>query len=55
MQPMMMALLPEMPQGAAGVDVMVRAVRSTLYGGTLAIYAATGLFGAALFGQDTQG
>ena len=55
MQPMMMALLPEMPQGPDGVAAMSRAVRTTLYGGALSIYAATGLFGAALFGADTQG
>ena len=55
MQPMMMALLPEMPAGALGAAVMVRAVRWTLYGGAFAVYAAVGLAGAALFGADTRG
>ncbi|KAI8464659.1 MAG: transmembrane amino acid transporter protein-domain-containing protein [Monoraphidium minutum] len=55
MQPMMMALLPEMPTGAAGAATMARAVRSTLYGVAFALYASMGVFGAAMFGQDTQG
>ena len=55
MQPMMMALLPEMPAGTLGVAAMTRAVRTTLYGVAFGIYAAMGLFGAALFGKDTQG
>jgi hypothetical protein len=55
MQPMMMALLPEMPAGPTGTRIMQRAVATTLYGVAFAIYAATGLFGAALFGRETQG
>lgn len=55
MQPMMMALLPEMPAGAIGVNTMTRAVHTTLYGVAFTIYAAMGLFGASLFGQDTKG
>lgn len=32
MQPMMMALLPEMPAGASGIAALTRAVKWTLYG-----------------------
>lgn len=55
MQPMMMALLPEMPAGDAGVGVLTSAVRTTLYGVAFSIYAAMGVCGAALFGRRTKG
>ncbi|GBF99780.1 amino acid transporter [Raphidocelis subcapitata] len=55
MQPMMMALLPEMPAGAAGLRALTAAVRTTLYGVAFSIYAAMGICGAALFGSRTQG
>ena len=55
MQPQLMALLREMPGGPGGADIMRRAVRATLYGVALSIYAATGVAGAALFGSETQG
>lgn len=55
MQPMMMTLLPEMPAGRIGVEVMRRAVGTTLYGVAFLIYAAMGLFGASLFGRSTEG
>jgi sodium-coupled neutral amino acid transporter 10/sodium-coupled neutral amino acid transporter 11 len=52
---MMMTLLPEMPAGPVGVAAMNRAVLVTLYGVAFGIYASMGLFGAALFGQGTEG
>eukprot|EP00879_Flechtneria_rotunda_P030662 GHRR01033328.1.p1 GENE.GHRR01033328.1~~GHRR01033328.1.p1 ORF type:complete len:419 (+),score=127.36 GHRR01033328.1:532-1788(+) len=55
MQPMMMPLLREMPDGSAGVMVMQRAVHTTLYGVALTVYFTMGLFGASLFGQHTHG
>jgi amino acid permease len=55
LQPMMVALLPEMPAGAVGVAALRKAVRAVLYGVSFAIYAAMGVSGAALFGKDTEG
>eukprot|EP00882_Tetradesmus_deserticola_P021587 GHRQ01023369.1.p1 GENE.GHRQ01023369.1~~GHRQ01023369.1.p1 ORF type:complete len:212 (+),score=81.99 GHRQ01023369.1:248-883(+) len=55
MQPMMMPLLREMPEGEHGVRIMQRAVHATLFGIALTVYFSMGLFGAALFGQDTEG
>lgn len=52
---MMMTLLPEMPAGRTRVTIMQRAVQTTLYGVAFCIYAAMGIFGAALYGEDTQG
>lgn len=55
MQPMMMPLLKEMPPGMVGVVTMRRAVHATLYGVAFLVYASMGVFGAALFGQQTAG
>uniref|UniRef100_A0A383VGQ9 Amino acid transporter transmembrane domain-containing protein n=1 Tax=Tetradesmus obliquus TaxID=3088 RepID=A0A383VGQ9_TETOB len=55
MQPMMMPLLREMPEGQHGVRIMQRAVHATLFGVALTVYFSMGLFGASLFGQDTEG
>ncbi|KAF6264352.1 hypothetical protein COO60DRAFT_177404 [Scenedesmus sp. NREL 46B-D3] len=58
MQPMMMPLLREMPEGEHGVRIMQRAVHATLFvpaGVALTVYFSMGLFGASLFGQDTEG
>lgn len=55
MQPMMMPMLREMPEGAAGTTVMHSAVRVVLFGVALTVYGSMGLFGAALFGDATNG
>eukprot|EP00878_Enallax_costatus_P003116 GHUV01003315.1.p1 GENE.GHUV01003315.1~~GHUV01003315.1.p1 ORF type:complete len:487 (+),score=112.67 GHUV01003315.1:283-1743(+) len=55
MQPMMMPLLREMPEGRAGVRAMHKAVHTTLFGVALVVYLSMGLFGASLFGQCTEG
>lgn len=55
MQPMMMPLLQEMPQGPGGLRAMEQAIQITLYGVAVAMYGSVGIFGAGLFGQETAG
>lgn len=55
MQPMMMPLLSEMPEGRMGIHVMQQAVHTTLFGVALTVYFSMGLFGASLYGQQTEG
>ena len=55
MQPMLVVLAREMPAGDIGAALLVSAVRTTLYGVAFCIYAAMGIFGAALYGERTEG
>ena len=45
----------QMPAGEAGVAAIRSAVYTTLYGVAFGLYAAMGVLGASLFGDETQG
>ena len=54
MQPMLMPLLKEMPGGPGGVAVSRRAVHFVLFFVACAAYGTVGIFGASIFGQETE-
>ncbi|PNH06957.1 Sodium-coupled neutral amino acid transporter 2 [Tetrabaena socialis] len=54
MQPMLMPLLKEMPQGPVGTRLTERAVHITLFGVACGVYGTVGIFGASIFGASTE-
>lgn len=55
LQPLMMPIIREMPEGRAGRNALTAAVHTSLLGSSLVFYALTGFFGAALYGSGTAG
>eukprot|EP00882_Tetradesmus_deserticola_P007880 GHRQ01008295.1.p1 GENE.GHRQ01008295.1~~GHRQ01008295.1.p1 ORF type:complete len:441 (+),score=174.27 GHRQ01008295.1:41-1324(+) len=55
LQPLMMPIIREMPEGKAGRNALTAAVHASVLGSCLVLYAGTGFFGAALFGTSTRG
>ncbi|GLC55693.1 hypothetical protein PLESTB_001015400 [Pleodorina starrii] len=54
MQPMLMPLLKEMPPGPAGTRLTERAVHITLFAVACGVYGTVGIFGASIFGTETE-
>ncbi|GIL95234.1 hypothetical protein Vretimale_1266 [Volvox reticuliferus] len=54
MQPMLMPLLKEMPSGPAGTRLTERAVHITLFAVACGVYGTVGVFGASIFGTQTE-
>eukprot|EP00873_Tetraselmis_striata_P026199 jgi/Tetstr1/446463/TSEL_034004.t1 len=55
LHPCLIPVLREMPPGGLGLRATVSATRVVLYGICMAVYGATGFFGASSFGEDTKG
>jgi len=53
MQPMLMPLLSEMPEGPEGAKISETAVHIVLWGVACGVYGSMGLFGAATYGAET--
>ncbi|KAF5827638.1 transmembrane amino acid transporter protein-domain-containing protein [Dunaliella salina] len=53
MQPMLMPLLSEMPEGPEGAQISETAVHIVLWGVACGVYGSMGLFGAATYGAET--
>ncbi|GLI61167.1 hypothetical protein VaNZ11_003454 [Volvox africanus] len=54
MQPMLMPLLKEMPSGPTGTRLTERAVHITLFAVACGVYGTVGVFGASIFGMETE-
>ncbi|CAK0750260.1 hypothetical protein CVIRNUC_001976 [Coccomyxa viridis] len=54
-QPMLMPLLHELPPGPASVSLTATAVRIVVIGVASLVYGVIGIFGAARYGDKTQG
>ncbi|GIL58501.1 hypothetical protein Vafri_13455 [Volvox africanus] len=54
MQPMLMPLLKEMPSGPTGTRLTERAVHITLFAVACGVYGTVGVFGASIFGTETE-
>mmetsp|Transcript_12290 Transcript_12290/g.36966 ORF Transcript_12290/g.36966 Transcript_12290/m.36966 type:complete len:541 (-) Transcript_12290:2518-4140(-) len=54
-QPIMLPMLIEMPNGKDGARILSWAVRFTILGAAFVTYGLMGFFSAAWFGQDTEG
>lgn len=55
LQPMMMPLLHDMPPGPTGLAITSTAVKIVIIGVACVMYGTMGIFGAARFGQATEG
>ncbi|KAL3136879.1 hypothetical protein ABBQ32_006491 [Trebouxia sp. C0010 RCD-2024] len=55
LQPMMMPLLHDMPPGPTGLAITSTAVKIVILGVACVMYGTIGVFGAARFGQATEG
>ncbi|DBB04668.1 TPA: hypothetical protein ACH3X1_012728 [Trebouxia sp. C0004] len=55
LQPMMMPLLHDMPPGPSGLAITSSAVKIVIIGVACLMYGTMGIFGAARFGQATEG
>uniref|UniRef100_A0A383V717 Amino acid transporter transmembrane domain-containing protein n=1 Tax=Tetradesmus obliquus TaxID=3088 RepID=A0A383V717_TETOB len=55
LQPLMMPIIREMPEGRTGRNALSAAVHASVLGSCLVLYACAGFFGAALFGHSTCG
>lgn len=54
-QPIMMAMVQEMPDGVYGMRILGYATSASIFGPGVIIYGMLGFFGAAAYGADTEG
>eukprot|EP01023_Acetabularia_acetabulum_P000592 TRINITY_DN10247_c0_g1_i6.p2 TRINITY_DN10247_c0_g1~~TRINITY_DN10247_c0_g1_i6.p2 ORF type:complete len:471 (-),score=45.51 TRINITY_DN10247_c0_g1_i6:2072-3484(-) len=55
LQPMLLPLYAEMPRGAAGLQITIKAVHYAVLCVATLVYSLIGIFGAAAFGSKTAG